>query len=102
MAEEAELAATVFARMKGLLGKSRLPKGRALIIASCNCVHTFFMQFTIDVLFIDKDNRAVKALHSLKPFRISPIYFRSVRTIELPSGTLSSTSTQEGDFISIQ
>ena len=102
LADAAEIASSLFPRMKGLLGRSALPKGQALVIASCNCVHTFFMRFPIDLIFLDKSNRAVKVIHSLKPFRITPAYLKAVLTIELPPGTLASTSTQEGDIISIE
>lgn len=102
MADKAEAADSFYSRMKGLLGRSNFPAGEALIIGSCNCVHMFFMRFAIDVIFLDKNNRVVKALHSLKPFRITPVYFKAVLAIELPAGTLASTSTQEGDLISIE
>lgn len=102
LADEAGCAATVFSRMKGLLGKDELPKGKALFIRDCNCVHTFFMRFAIDLVFLDKDNRAVKIIPGLKPWRITGIYFNSRAVIEFPAGTLSSTPTQEGDIISIQ
>jgi hypothetical protein len=59
------------------------------------------MRFAIDVLFMDKNGRVIKAVSSLRPFRITPIYINSAFAIELPSGTIDSTQTAEGDAILI-
>jgi hypothetical protein len=42
-------------RRKGLLGRSTLAPGTALIIAPCSAIHTWRMQFDIDVAFVAKD-----------------------------------------------
>ena len=100
LAEAALIAETPFKRIKGLLGRKDFKAGQALIIRPCNSIHTFFMRFPIDVLFLDKNNRIVKTVPSLKPYRITPIYFSARLTIELPAGTIQRSSTQEGDLIS--
>ncbi|MBU0709888.1 MAG: DUF192 domain-containing protein [Candidatus Omnitrophica bacterium] len=102
LAEEAGVADNPFRRIKGLLGKKGLNRGEALVIRPCNSIHTFFMRFPIDVLFVSKDNRVVKAISCLKSFRLSAVYFSASFVIELPSGVIQSTSTQEGDSISLQ
>lgn len=99
LAEDVVIAKTPFKRMLGLLMKREFRRGQALILKPCNSIHTFFMGFHIDVLFIDKNNRIVKALPNLKSFRISGIYFNAVLAIELPIGTILSTFTQEGDTL---
>jgi len=101
LAREAILADTSFKRIQGLLGKERLDAGCALILKPCNSIHTFFMRFAIDVLFVDKNARVIKAISSLKPFRITPVYINSALAIELPSGAIASTQTVEGDAILI-
>lgn len=102
LAEEAVLAAGIFKRLKGLLGKKTFEPGQAIILKPCNSIHTFFMRFPIDVLFVDKDNQVIKALSSLAPFSFSPIYIRAKLAIELPAGTILSTLTQEGDILNIK
>jgi hypothetical protein len=57
------------------------------------------MRFPIDVLFVDKHNQVIKAISSLIPARRTYIYFNSAFVIELPTGTLESTSTQERDVL---
>jgi len=101
LAKDAVVADTVSSRIKGLLGKEEFKQGEALIIRPCNSIHTFFMRFAIDVLFVDRNNRVVKAIPSLLPFRLTPVYFNSAFVIELPCGTLQATSTSEGDLLSL-
>jgi uncharacterized membrane protein (UPF0127 family) len=85
-----------------IMRKKEFRKGQAMILKPANSVHTFFMRFPIDLLFIDKENKVIKAISSLNPWRISAIYFRSRLAIELPAGVIQSTSTQEGDILLLQ
>jgi len=102
LAEEVLLADTFVKRMVGLLLHNKpLKSGQALILKPCNCVHTFFMRFSIDCLFVDKQKKVIKALHNLLPFRITPLYLSSQLVIELPAGTILSSATQEGDILDL-
>ena len=102
LAKDAGLTRSFFARTKGLLGRKVLGKDEGLILRPCNSVHTFFMKFPIDVVFLDKDNSVVKIISNLAPFRISGIYFKAFLAIELPALTAQSTKTSEGDIISLE
>lgn len=82
------LATGVLARMKGLLGKDRLDTGTGLLIRPCKGIHTFFMKFSIDAVFLDQDNSIVALYHSLRPNRITPICLQAASVLELPAGTL--------------
>lgn len=99
LAENIVFADTPLKRLKGLLGNMSLLDGQALIIKPCNCVHTLFMRFPIDVLFVGKNNKVVKALGRLIPFRLSKLYWKSQMVVELPCGKLKSTQTQEDDSL---
>jgi uncharacterized protein len=101
LAEHGVSAVSFLARTRGLLGKKSFPAGQALIIAPCNSIHTFFMQFPIDVLFLDKDGYVVAAISSMQPYRISSLYYKAVSVVELPSGTISSSNTTLSDHINI-
>lgn len=101
LAEEAEMADTFFARLIGLLNRSYMKKGEALILTPSNSIHSFFMRFAIDVIFLDKSGKVIEALPSFRPFRISPVYFNCRTTIELPENTLNPSHTQPGDLIQI-
>lgn len=101
LAEDVFIANTPFKRIKGLLGKKVFPCGQAIILEPCNCVHTFFMHFSIDVLFVDKNYRVIKALPSLHPNKISRIYWHAHKVIELPAGVIIATGTSESDLVKI-
>jgi len=99
LAEEAVEANTIFGRLKGLLGKKELKKGQALILKPCNSIHTLFMRFPIDVIFLDSRHKVVKAIPNLAPWRISGIYLRGNSALELPLGTIEATHTEAGDYL---
>lgn len=71
VARHVELATTRAERRKGLLGRDGLNPSAAIMIAPCKAVHTWFMRFPIDVLFVDRDGRAVKIVRDLKPWRMA-------------------------------
>lgn len=101
LADKAEVADTFIDRLIGLLNRKALNKGEALILRPSYCIHSFFMCFTIDVLFLDKSGTVIACLPSFKPYRFSPPYFQSILVIELPEATLRLTKTQPGDTIQI-
>ena len=102
LAEEVIVADTVFKRIKGLLGKKEFKKAQALILKPCNSIHTFFMRFPIDVLFVDKNHKVIKAATNLPPFRLTRIYFNAQFAVELPFDTIKSTATCAGDSLIIE
>lgn len=102
LAQDVIMARTFFARAKGLLGRRQFKGPQAIVLKPCSSIHTFFMRFPIDVIFIDRDNKVIGAISSIRPFRLSPIFFNSRFAIELPSGTLKSTSTQAGDTVLLE
>ena len=87
-------------RRTGLLGRSDFEDGEALVIAPSNSIHTFFMRFSIDVVFARRDGSVVSVRHAVKPWRLaaSP---RAYLVIELPAGTLARTQTRGGDRLTI-
>jgi len=89
LANDITLAASLPARMKGLLGKERLDAGKGLLIRPCKGIHTFFMKFPIDVVFLDMDNRIVALVRDLSPNRLTTVYRKASAVLELPAGTLS-------------
>jgi uncharacterized protein len=102
LAQEAIVASKLWQRVKGLLGQKELKPGSGLVLKPCNSVHTFFMLFSIDVLFLDKANRVIKAVSGLKPFRLTPLYFNAYITIELPVGVIQASKTAQGDILCIE
>ncbi len=85
-------------RRQGLLGRDGLPTGSALIIAPSNAVHTFFMRFPIDILFVRRDGEVIKARSAVHPWRIAAS-LRAFAVIELPAGSLVQSNTTTGDCL---
>ncbi|MGB2694596.1 MAG: DUF192 domain-containing protein [Dehalococcoidia bacterium] len=97
LASSARAARSMWSRMVGLLGRSSLGPGEALLIEPCGSVHTAFMRFAIDVLYLDSANRVVKVVPRLRPFRVSGAASRTHAVIELPTGVIDGTATAVGD-----
>jgi uncharacterized protein len=72
-----------------------------MIIAPSNAVHTFFMRFPIDVAFVTRQGRIVKACAGLKPWRLAGA-LRGYAVVELPVGTLARYDTVVGDILTIE
>ena len=71
-----------------------------MIIAPSNAIHTFFMKFAIDVLFVARDGRVVKIREAIHPWRISAAW-GGYGVIELSAGSLGQTDIQPGDKLRI-
>ncbi len=84
-------------RLLGLMGHPGLPPGQALVLDGDNSIHTLFMRFPIDVLFLDKAGRVKHLYHAMPPWRVSRIVVGSTRIVELPPGVLDATETEVGD-----
>jgi uncharacterized membrane protein (UPF0127 family) len=97
VADRIARADTFFTRLVGLLGRAHLEPGEGLLIAPCNSVHTFFMRFSIDVAFLDKDGLVIRAVAHLKPWRATRIHPRAHATLELPAGALALAGVVDGD-----
>ncbi|OPY55963.1 MAG: hypothetical protein A4E55_02283 [Pelotomaculum sp. PtaU1.Bin035] len=99
LADHIEVASSFNKRLKGLIGRSSLNHGEALILLPCNSIHTFFMNFPIDILFIDKEMVVLQAIKNIRPFRFSPVIHRSHMVIELPAGRLAATGAGVGHHL---
>lgn len=91
-----ELAATVWSRLRGLIGRRSLAAGRALWLRPCNSVHCFFMRFSIDVVYLDHSGNILRIHPSLKPWRMS-ICKPATSVLELAAGESQRLGIQPGD-----
>ena len=67
MGVRAKVAKNAFERMRGLIGRPPPAPGEGLLIPKCNAIHTFFMKYPIDAVFLDRENRVVKAVRGIRP-----------------------------------
>jgi uncharacterized membrane protein (UPF0127 family) len=101
LATAARLADNPWSRLVGLLVKKRLADGEALLLRPCSSIHTLFMRFAIDVVYLGKDATVLKVVPSLKPFRFSGTLRHAHYTLELPAGTIDRSDTSPGDLLAI-
>lgn len=95
--ENLELAESFFARGKGLLGRKSLEASSALWIKPCNNIHTCFMNFAIDVIFVNKKMEIVKIASDTKPYKIVGPFWKSSSVIETAAGCAQKWNLQVGD-----
>ena len=84
-------------RLKGLMFDRTMAQGSALYFDECRCIQTCFMNFDIDVIFIDKNFVVKRTFENFKPWRFSPVVWKATSVIELPAGTLKTTQVEIGD-----
>ena len=99
VADQTQVAVTLLSRMRGLLNRTSLKEGEGLVIPSCQQIHTVFMRFPIDVIFVDKTRKVVGLVRNIPPFGFSPIFWNASFAIELPVGTIEKSQTQLGDIL---
>jgi hypothetical protein len=100
LATRLEAAHTGPTRRKGLLGRDGLAAGEGLWISPCESVHTFFMRFPIDLVYLDRAHRIKKTRNAVGPWRLSAC-FSAHSILELPAGTIRETQTERGDTLEI-
>lgn len=87
-------------RMKGLLGRSELPADEGILIRPCGSVHTFFMRFAIDVVFLDRDWKVLKVT-TVKPWRTAVA--RGARAVvELAAGEADRRGLRPGTRLQLE
>lgn len=102
LVQRLELALRLGQRLRGLLGRSPLAAGEGLLIRPCNGVHTFFMGYPIDVLFLDRQGQVVAAQRDLRPWRLTSLVAGAEATLELAAGAARRSGTRTGDRLSFE
>jgi uncharacterized protein len=98
--ERCLLAETPLARLRGLLGRSGLASGEGLLLRPAGSIHTVFMRFAIDAVFLDRADRVVKVAAALRPWRAAAC--RGARSVlELPAGEAARRSLRPGVSITL-
>jgi hypothetical protein len=100
LATRLEVADSGPKRNKGLLGRDGLAPGEGLWIVPCESVHTFFMRFPIDLVYLDRNTTVKKVRHAVGAWRLSAC-LSAHSILELPAGTIRNTQTRPGDTLEI-
>ncbi len=102
LAERAERTVSLRQRLRGLLGREGLAQGEGLYISPCTSIHSFFMRFVFDAVFVDRELKVLHVIERMRPWRLSRWVRRAAGVIELPAGRLADTGTQKGDRLFIE
>lgn len=96
-----EIAGSFGSRLKGLLGREFLPEGQGLWIQKCNSIHTFFMKFKIDCVFLDDEMKVRKVVSEVPPNSLVLPVRGAKTTVELPAGLARKLNIQTGDVLHV-
>lgn len=104
VADSCFVAESFWARFKGLMGKRAMADGSGLLLQPCNSIHTFFMNFPIDVIYLsrkfDREQRlynVVSIKHAMKPWRMDLPVWGANAVLELPMG--AAADLNQGDLL---
>ena len=99
--EQATLADRPLARMRGLMGRRGLPAGRGLLLSPAPAIHTAFMRFEIDALFLDRDLVVIGARDRLRPWRTAA-QRGAHAVLELAAGERARLGVEIGDRLALE
>lgn len=101
IAKDLKVAKTLMERTIGLMFVKEMKGFDGLLIDPCNSVHNFFVRFPIDLIFLNNDMQVVKLIKCFKPWRMTGIYLKARKVLELPNGTITD-DIQVGDQLEVQ
>jgi uncharacterized membrane protein (UPF0127 family) len=101
LADRADIADTSAKRNRGLLKHTGLAEGEGLWIVPCEGVHSFFMKFAIDVVFLNRKRQVTKLRPNMVKSRIA-LSLRAHSTLELPVGMIEKSRTAVGDQLELE
>ena len=101
IAPELQKASGLFDRMKGLLGTKSLAESQALWITFCSSIHTFFMNYSIDVVFVDRSLKVQKAFAHVRPWRLIWPVWGANSVFEFSAGAIERNRIEAGDQLHV-
>ena len=99
--DSCHVAGSPAARLRGLLGREELPPGEGLFLKGCYAVHTWFMRFPIDVVFLDADLCVVAVVDALPPWH-SVARRRARHVLELAAGEAARREVRVGEGLALR
>lgn len=102
LATRAKLASSYVDRFFGLMMRKRVEEGGGLLLTKSSSVHSFFMRFRFDAIYLDREGRVVKIVPSMRQWWVSFGGRGAKDTLELPAGVAASTGTQPGDMLAFE
>jgi uncharacterized protein len=87
--------------MKGLLGRRDLPRGEGLLLRPASSIHTFFMRFAIDAVWVDRELNVVAVSPAIPPWRTAACK-RAKGVVELAAGEAERRGVKPGDRLALR
>jgi uncharacterized membrane protein (UPF0127 family) len=97
VATSVEHAESFLARLKGLLFRTGIAEGHALVLHQTNSIHMMFMLFTIDVIFLDRDLKVTALCPGRYPFSLPVWSFSAYYAVEMAPGSIAKAELAVGD-----
>ena len=95
------IADTLWTRMRGLMGRRELEPGEGLLLRPSGSVHTCFMRFAIDIVFLDRELRVLAVSPAVRPWRLR--LQRGARAVlELPAGEAERVGIAVGEELTVE
>jgi uncharacterized membrane protein (UPF0127 family) len=101
VAEDIRLAEGIWSRFWGLMGRKNLPRGAGLLLRPSSSIHTVFMRFPIDVVFLDRALLVVKVVAEMKPYRATIAFGGAHSALELNAGDAARAQLEKGDQLAL-
>ncbi len=89
-------------KLFGLIIKKKLITKEGFLLYNCNSIHTFWMRYSIDVIFLDTDGEVLAIFSGLKPFRVTPFIKNASHALEMISGSVDENFLGTGDIIQFE
>ncbi|PUA16777.1 DUF192 domain-containing protein [Glaciimonas sp. PCH181] len=86
-------------RAVGLLGRRSLDDQQGLLIVPCNSIHTYFMRFAIDVVFIDTAGNITSIVEHVQPWRLAKAKAKAYSCLELSAGSAARLQLKVGQSL---
>lgn len=84
-------------KLFGLMGQSSLPASGGLVLYDTNWIHTFWMRFPLDLIYVDRARRVIGLEEALPPNRIGKPFWSAQTVIELNAGAIRASQTHVSD-----
>ena len=102
LATRGKLASSITSRFFGLMGRRGVDEGGGLLLTGSASIHSWFMRFRFDAIFLDREGRVVKVVHAMRPWWFAFGGRGAKECLELPAGVAECTNTGAGDTLAFE
>ena len=97
--EKIKTARSFWSKGLGVMFWKNFGENKGLLLPSTNAIHTFFVRFPLDLVFLDENKTIVQLVENLRPWSFSPVVWKAKNTLELPAGSIKKHKLEINDKI---